>query len=89
VTRLEVREPLPLPVRQERGLIGGVVGILLGAAAGYAVAIPRVRRLEQHHDGPFQQIDYLIDPFLGGLIGGIVGFNVGYWKPARWTVRFP
>ena len=89
VSRLEVREPLSLHVRHERGLIGGGVGILLGVAAGDAIAVHRVRGT-QHQGGPFEQIDYIFDPAVGVLIGGILGFNIGdHWQSARWTVRFP
>jgi len=59
-------------------LLGAVFGLGLGAGAGYVVAISRVRAIERgQHDGPFQQLDYLVDPVIGGLIGSIIGGLVG------------
>jgi hypothetical protein len=88
VSRLEVSEPLSPNIRQQRGLLGSGVGILLGGALGYAVAVPRVRRAERQHSGPFEQIEYVTDPMIGALIGGIVGFNVGHSPTGRWIVRY-
>jgi hypothetical protein len=76
---LEVRSTLD-SARTPQGHVwlGAVIGLGLGAGAGYLVAIPRVRATERHSDGaPFQQIEYVIDPVVGGLIGSIVGIIVG------------
>jgi hypothetical protein len=58
-------------------VLGAVLGIALGAGAGYLVAVPRVRANERQGDGPFQQLEYLVDPLIGGLVGGVVGAVVG------------
>lgn len=64
--------------RGRHALLGAVLGLGVGAGAGYLVAVPRVRAIERgQHDGPFQQLDYLVDPVIGGLIGAIVGGLVG------------
>jgi len=48
-----------------------------------------VRRAEREHSGPFEQIDYVVDPVIGGRIGAAIGFNIGYSPSAHWTVRYP
>ena len=63
---------------QGHAWLGAVLGLGLGAGTGYLVAVPRVRTTERHSDGaPFQQIEYVIDPIVGGLIGTILGIAVG------------
>jgi hypothetical protein len=57
--------------------LGAAVGLGLGAGVGYLVAIPRVRATERRGDGPFEQIEYLIDPVIGGILGGVVGAVLG------------
>jgi hypothetical protein len=66
------------PQHGGHAVLGAVLGLGIGAGAGYVVAISRVRAIERgQHDGPFQQLDYLMDPVIGGLIGSIVGGLVG------------
>jgi len=66
------------PRHSGHALLGAVFGLGLGAGTGYVVAISRVRAIERgQHDGPFQQLDYLVDPVIGGLIGSIIGGLVG------------
>jgi len=63
---------------QGHAWLGAVLGLGLGAGIGYLVAVPRVRATERHSDGgPFQQVEYVIDPIVGGLIGTILGIAVG------------
>jgi hypothetical protein len=66
-----------------------VTGLLIGAGAGYAIAVRRVRSIERapNHDGPFQQLDYLIQPTLFGLLGGVVGLSVGS-RVGTWNVIY-
>ena len=66
-----------VPQRRGHALLGGLLGLGLGAGAGYLVAIPRVRATERRSDGPLQQIEYVVDPVIGGLVGSIVGGIVG------------
>lgn len=78
--RLEVRFAFDsLQPSHHRGttVLGAVLGVALGAGAGYLVAVPRVRANERQGDGPFQQLEYLVDPVIGGLVGGVVGAVVG------------
>jgi len=90
LSRLDVYEPLTPTRRHQRGFIGLLTGALLGAAAGSALAVPTVHGIENRPDadGPFQQIDYLIFPVIGGLVGGTVGWTVGDHRSHRWVVQF-
>lgn len=87
VTKLEI--PAPAGDRAANKITGLVTGLLIGAGAGYAIAVRRVRSIERapNHDGPFQQLDYLIDPTLFGIVGGVVGLSVGS-RVGNWVVIY-
>jgi hypothetical protein len=68
-----------------------VAGLLVGAGAGWAIAVPTVHHIENSprtDDGPFQQIDYLIFPVVGAVIAGPIGWTVGYSGSQTWVVQF-
>ena len=78
--RLGVRialDSLRAPQQRGHAAIGAMLGLAIGAGAGYLVAIPRVRATERRSDGPLQQIEFLIDPVIGGVIGAVIGAAVG------------
>lgn len=82
ITRTRNAPAFPLDTlggEQSRGhtRLGAVLGILGGASIGYLVAVPRVRATERRSDGPFQQIEYVTDPVLGGILGGVLGAVIG------------
>lgn len=90
LTSLEARERLTSSRRVQRGLVGLAAGALLGAGVGFALAVPAVHRIENrpNHDGPFEQLDYLTFPVVGGLLGGGFGYAVGYERSEVWVLRF-
>ena len=62
---------------REHTWLGALLGLGLGAGAGYLVAIPRVHATERTSDGPLQQIEYVVDPVVGGILGGAIGAIIG------------
>ena len=89
VRRFDVRVPLDGATRRMRGWFGIASGLVLGAGLGYIVAVPRVHATERRSDGaPLQQIEYVIDPTIGGIIGAAIGGVIG-WRPGdRWLTRY-
>jgi hypothetical protein len=88
VSRVSHRRPANLVVAQSmfdslarrrsgHTRIGTAIGLGLGAGIGYLISIPRVHAIEHRSDGPFQQIEYVVDPAIGAVIGGVVGGVVG------------
>lgn len=79
---LDVRQPLPQSERSHSGLVGLAIGAALGAGVGFLVAIPTVHHIEHepNHDGPFQQIDYLLFPAVGAVVGGGLGYAIGHGR---------
>ena len=88
VKLLEIRSALDPGTRHKRAWFGGVAGLVVGAGIGYLVAVPRVRATERNGDGPFQQIEYVFDPAIGGILGAIVGGIVGARGHEHWEVQY-
>jgi hypothetical protein len=89
VAQFDVRMALDPATRHKRGWFGAVAGLALGAGAGYLVAVPRVRATERDGDGaPLQQVEYVVDPAIGGLLGAVVGWLVGSWPHERWYAGY-
>lgn len=89
IVRVDIREGLGADARLRRTRLGFVAGVLIGAAIGYEIAKPRVRRAERQDGVPYAQIDYLIDPLVGAAVGGAIGAASGNAWPDRWVTRYP
>jgi hypothetical protein len=88
VKLFELRSVLDPGTRHKRAWFGGVAGLVIGAGIGYLVAVPRVRATERNGDGPFQQIEYVFDPAIGGVLGAIVGGIVGARGHEHWQIQY-
>ena len=88
VARVDIREALSADARLRRTRLAAVAGVLIGAAIGYAIAVPQVRRAEQRDDW-YARKYYLFDPLVGAVAGGAIGAASGNAWPNRWVSRYP
>src|SRR5689334_16664032 len=79
IIRVDVRESLSEDARLQRTQSAAMAGLLIGAAIGYAIAVPSVRNA--HGRGYWiPEAQYFLDPAAAALVGGAVAGVAGKWR---------
>lgn len=88
VARFEVHTQRDRATRRKRGWLGVAAGLIVGAGAGYLIAIP-IEHAERRRGGYlFYGIYYLIGPTIGGTLGGVAGWIVGARRHEGWQTFY-
>lgn len=89
IVRLEIRDVLSDDARESRTQTASIVGLVVGVAIGYAIAVPSVRHA-QGRGYMMPEVGYFLDPAGGALVGAAVaGLTAKAWPAGVWVNRYP